>query len=48
LYAEVDIGDAIPEKYYQAIATVLAHVYGAEGEAREAAAFAGAHASAGA
>jgi flagellar biosynthetic protein FlhB len=35
LYAEVDIGDAIPEKYYQAIATVLAHVYGAEGEARE-------------
>ncbi|MDP3179159.1 MAG: flagellar biosynthesis protein FlhB [Spirochaetaceae bacterium] len=29
LYADVEIGDAIPEKYYQAIATVLAHVYGA-------------------
>ena len=27
LYAEVEIGDAIPEKYYQAIAAVLAHVY---------------------
>jgi flagellar biosynthetic protein FlhB len=35
LYAEVDIGDAIPEKYYQAIAVVLAHVYGANGEAGE-------------
>jgi len=42
LYAEVEIGDAIPEKYYQAIAAVLAHIYGTEGEAREAAAFAGA------
>jgi flagellar biosynthetic protein FlhB len=31
LYADVEIGDAIPEKYYQAIAAVLAHVYGAEG-----------------
>jgi flagellar biosynthesis protein FlhB len=31
LYADVDIGDAIPEKYYQAIAAVLAHVYGAAG-----------------
>ncbi len=30
LYADVEIGDAIPEKYYQAIAAVLAHVYGAE------------------
>ncbi|HTX71788.1 MAG TPA: flagellar biosynthesis protein FlhB [Rectinemataceae bacterium] len=30
LYADVDIGDAIPEKYYQAIAAVLAHVYAAE------------------
>lgn len=38
LYAEVDIGDAIPEKYYQAIATVLAHVYGAEGKAFDGAA----------
>lgn len=28
LYADVEIGDAIPEKYYQAIAAVLAHVYG--------------------
>ena len=41
LYADVDIGDAIPEKYYQAIAAVLAHVYGADGESRDAAAFAG-------
>ncbi len=31
LYSEVEIGDAIPEKYYQAIAAVLAHVYGAAG-----------------
>jgi flagellar biosynthetic protein FlhB len=31
LYADVDIGDVIPEKYYQAIAAVLAHVYGAAG-----------------
>lgn len=31
LYADVDIGDVIPEKYYQAIAAVLAHVYGASG-----------------
>jgi flagellar biosynthesis protein FlhB len=29
LYADVEIGDTIPEKYYQAIAAVLAHVYGA-------------------
>ncbi len=36
LYADADIGDAIPEKYYQAIAAVLAHVYGADGDAREA------------
>jgi flagellar biosynthetic protein FlhB len=46
LYSDVDIGDAIPEKYYQAIAAVLAHVYGAEGESRDAAAFAGAGAGA--
>ena len=31
LYAEVEIGDEIPAKYYQAIAAVLAHVYGAAG-----------------
>ncbi len=34
LYAEVQIGDAIPEKYYQAIAAVLASVYSASGEAQ--------------
>lgn len=33
LYADVEIGDAIPEKYYQAIAAVLAHVYATNGEA---------------
>jgi flagellar biosynthetic protein FlhB len=33
LYAEVEIGDTIPEKYYQAIAAVLAHVYSTSGEA---------------
>jgi flagellar biosynthesis protein FlhB len=38
LYAEVEIGDAIPEKYYQAIAAVLAHVYGQAGEGRAGAA----------
>ncbi|GAB1484391.1 flagellar biosynthesis protein FlhB [Treponema sp.] len=27
LFAETEIGDIIPEQYYQAIATVLAHVY---------------------
>lgn len=27
LFAETEIGDIIPEKYYQAIAAVLAHVY---------------------
>jgi flagellar biosynthetic protein FlhB len=32
LYADVEIGDAIPEKYYQAIAAVLAHVYSTAGE----------------
>ncbi len=46
LYADVEIGDAIPEKYYQAIAAVLAHVLGAEGESREAASFADAGAGA--
>lgn len=33
LYADVEIGDPIPEKYYQAIAAVLASVYQASGEA---------------
>jgi flagellar biosynthesis protein FlhB len=32
LYADVEIGDAIPDKYYQAIAAVLAHVYGGQAE----------------
>ncbi len=32
LYADVEIGDAIPEKYYGAIAAVLAHVYSTSGE----------------
>jgi flagellar biosynthetic protein FlhB len=27
LYAETEVGDVIPEKYYEAIANVLAHVY---------------------
>jgi len=42
LYAEVEIGDAIPDKYYQAIAAVLAHVYAGTGEADLGAAMAGA------
>jgi flagellar biosynthetic protein FlhB len=28
LYAEVQIGDIIPESYYQALAIILAKVYG--------------------
>jgi flagellar biosynthetic protein FlhB len=28
LYTDVEIGDSIPDKYYQAIAAVLAHIYG--------------------
>jgi flagellar biosynthetic protein FlhB len=32
LYADVEIGDSIPDKYYQAIAAVLAHVYSASTE----------------
>jgi flagellar biosynthesis protein FlhB len=49
IYSEVEIGDAIPEKYYQAIAAVLAHVYGAEGDGvRSAAAAAASSALAGA
>ena len=35
LYAEVEIGDAIPEKYYQAIAAVLAHVAATNAKAAE-------------
>ncbi|WP_304242381.1 flagellar biosynthesis protein FlhB [Gracilinema caldarium] len=35
LYAEVEIGDIIPETYYQAIATVLAHVYKINEERRK-------------
>ncbi len=35
LYAEVEIGDSIPEKYYQAMAAVLAHVYAMDGRARD-------------
>lgn len=27
LYAEVEIGDTVPEVYYRAVATILAHVY---------------------
>jgi flagellar biosynthetic protein FlhB len=42
LYAEVEIGDAIPEKYYQAIAAVLAHVYAQDGSAANSGALAGA------
>jgi flagellar biosynthetic protein FlhB len=30
LYADVEIGEAVPEKYYNAIAAVLAHVYAME------------------
>jgi flagellar biosynthetic protein FlhB len=26
LYAEIDIGDIIPEKYYQAIVNIFAHL----------------------
>jgi flagellar biosynthetic protein FlhB len=33
LYAEAEVGDAVPERYYEAIANVLAHVYMAD-EAR--------------
>ena len=27
LYAEVEIGDAIPEKYYEVMARILADIY---------------------
>ncbi len=36
LYAEVEIGDAIPENYYQAMAVILAEVYRMRGETMEA------------
>jgi flagellar biosynthetic protein FlhB len=36
LYSEVEIGDAIPEKYYQAMAVILAEVYRMRGEKVEA------------
>jgi flagellar biosynthetic protein FlhB len=34
LFAETDVGDIIPETYYQAIATVLAHVHNINEERR--------------
>ena len=36
LYAEVEIGDLIPEQYYQAMAVILAEVYRLRGETMEA------------
>lgn len=33
LYAEVDIGDTIPERYYEAVVTVLKQVYKMKGQA---------------
>ena len=36
LYAEVEIGDFIPEQYYQAMAIILAEVYKMRGETMEA------------
>jgi flagellar biosynthetic protein FlhB len=36
LYEEVEIGDAIPEKYYEVIAVILAEVYRLSGKAAEA------------
>ena len=39
LFAETEIGDIIPEKYYQAIAVVLAHVYKLNQERKRTAAF---------
>jgi flagellar biosynthetic protein FlhB len=37
LYGEVDIGDVIPEKYYEVISTILAEVYRLGGKTAEAA-----------
>lgn len=42
LYAETEIGQVIPEKYYQAIAAVLAHVYALSDKGRRFARAAGA------
>ncbi len=42
LYAETEIGQVIPEKYYQAIAAVLAHVYALSDKGRRYARAAGA------
>jgi flagellar biosynthetic protein FlhB len=42
LYAETEIGQVIPEKYYQAIAAVLAHVYAMGDKGRDYARAAGA------
>jgi len=36
LYGEVEIGDAIPEKFYEAMSTILAEVYRLSGRAAEA------------
>ena len=36
LYHEVEIGDAIPEKFYEAMSTILAEVYRLSGRAAEA------------
>ncbi len=35
LYAEVEVGDVIPEQYYQAMAIILAEVYNMRGESIE-------------
>lgn len=34
LYAEAEVGELIPEKYYEALATVLAHVFQADARAK--------------
>lgn len=39
LYAETEIGDIIPDKYFQAIAAVLAHVYKMNGDRQKKSAF---------
>jgi flagellar biosynthetic protein FlhB len=39
LYAETEIGDIIPDKYFQAIAAVLAHVYKMNGDRQKKTAF---------
>ena len=35
LYAEVEVGDVIPEQYYQAMIVILAEVYSLRGETME-------------